>query len=165
MSLLASMASLVLALVAIWLSFKFYDSSKESSEKIEEANRSINASIVKLEEIFKMQYSDTFSIVRDSYQRLLQGAESVEDHDPDEKVDELRKEVFSEIKTLIVKADETDARIGTIQKGLERVVDKAIGESRNIEKEGIEKKAEELIRQVLAPIPRGTTVKVSRLVE
>ncbi|MDQ5845545.1 MAG: hypothetical protein M3539_09650, partial [Acidobacteriota bacterium] len=66
-ALLASMASLALAIVAIWLSFKFYTMSIHSSEKIEEANRAIGASVDRLEKVFQMQYSDTFSMVRDTY--------------------------------------------------------------------------------------------------
>ena len=173
-SLLASMGSLALAIVAIWLSFKFYKMSTDSSEKIEDANRAISASVDKLEEVFKMQYSDTFSMVRDTYsdfrRRLLQGAESIEDNSyvqvkTDAKVNELKKEVFSEIRSLMAKVGETDAKIDPVHEELEKVVDKAIGESRNIEKEGIEKNTEEVIRQVLSRIPRGTTIKVSRLME
>lgn len=173
-SLFASMASLALAIVAIWLSFKFYDRSERSSEKIEEANRSIHASVDKLEEVFKMQYSDTFSMVRDTYsdfrRRLLEGAGSNEDNasaqiQAEEKINQLRKEVFSELRELMAKVSEADGKKVSVHKELEKVVDKAIGESRNIEKEGIEKNTEDVIRQVLSRIPRGTTIKVSRLME
>jgi Na+/melibiose symporter-like transporter len=52
-SFLASVASLVLAVVAIWLSFKFYNMSERSSGKIEEATRAIAASVDRLERVLK----------------------------------------------------------------------------------------------------------------
>jgi len=65
-SLVASVASLILATVAIWLSITFYKMSSQASRATEDAAKGISASVERLENIFEKLYSDTFSVMRET---------------------------------------------------------------------------------------------------
>lgn len=65
-SLLASLASLVLAVVAIWLSIVFFKLSSRASEATTEAAKGIASSVERLEKLFDKLYSDTCSMMRDT---------------------------------------------------------------------------------------------------
>jgi len=60
-SLAASIASLTLAVIAIWLSISFYRQSSRASQATAEAARDVSASAERLEKLFDKLYSDTFS--------------------------------------------------------------------------------------------------------
>ncbi|HZH32396.1 MAG TPA: hypothetical protein VEY11_16645 [Pyrinomonadaceae bacterium] len=162
-SLLASMASLALAIVAIWLSFKFYTMSVHSTEKIEEANRAISASVDRLEKVFQMQYSDTFSMVRDTYsdfrKRLLTDttsasqAEQLVESKADEKIEQLRTEIQSELSNVVNRIGQTDSQISSVQQQISQVVDKAIVRSREVDKEAREETLKERLLSYLSIRP------------
>ena len=65
-SLFSSIAALILAIVAIWLSIVFYRLSSALSAGTTEAAKGINASVEKLENLFDKLYTDTFSMVRET---------------------------------------------------------------------------------------------------
>ena len=65
-SFIASIASLILAILAIWLSFKFFEKSNEASDKTIEASKGIGSSVERLEKLFDKLYSDTFSMMKDT---------------------------------------------------------------------------------------------------
>ena len=169
------MASLALAIVAIWLSFKFYDMSVRSSEKIEEANRAISASVDRLEKVFQMQYSDTFSMVRDTYsdfrKRLLADSsiagqsEQIAENKADEKIEQLRNEVRSELTKVVDKLGQTDARLRTVREQIEEVVDKAITRSREVVKEAKEETAKDRVKTYLLGNPKSSWTLVSLMGE
>jgi len=66
-SFISSIASLILALLSIWLSIKFYKMSTEASNKTNEAAKDIDASVKRLETLFEKIYSDTFGMMKDTY--------------------------------------------------------------------------------------------------
>lgn len=172
-ALLASMASLALALVAIWLSFKFYNMSIRSSEKIEEANRAISASVDRLEKVFQMQYSDTFSMVRDTYtdfrKRLMPEttavaqAEQLAENTADRKVEELRTEIKAELAKIVDRVGQTDAELGSVKTQLEGVVDKAIVRSRKVDQEAAKETLEAFVTSYIENIPFGEKRTVDQL--
>jgi len=174
-ALLASMASLALALVAIWLSFKFYNMSIRSSEKIEEANRAIGASVDRLEKVFQMQYSDTFSMVRDTYtdfrKRLMPETtavaqvEQLAENTADRKVEELRTEIKAELTKIVDRVGQTDAQLGSVRTQLEGVVDKAIVRSRKVDQEAVEETLKAAISSYVATIPFGSRKTMSEVVD
>lgn len=163
-SLLASMASLAMAVVAIWLSFKFYIMSIHSSEKTEEASRAIGASVERLEKVFQMQYSDTFSMVRDTYsdfrKRLLtdnklgEQSEKLAETKADEKLDGVRMEIQAELSKVVDKVGKTDAELNAVRKELAAVIDKAILRSRVVEKEAREETLKDSILRFIRENPR-----------
>ena len=92
-SLTASIASLVLAIVAIWLSLVFFKLSGATSEKANEASRSVMSSVEKLEKIFDKLYSDTFSIMKDTVSDMRKHYWKEE---PDDDIDVELKEKTNE---------------------------------------------------------------------
>jgi|SRR5882724_877989 len=173
-ALLASMASLALALVAIWLSFKFYNMSIHSSEKIEEANRAIGASVDRLEKVFQMQYSDTFSMVRDTYadfrKRLMPEtaavaqAEQLAEKNADKKVEQLRTEIKAELTKIVDRVGQTDAQLGSVKTQLEGVIDKAIVRSRKVDLDALQETLKTSIRSYVDDITRGKKTKTKEVV-
>lgn len=164
-ALLASMASLALAIVAIWLSFKFYTMSIRSSEKIEEANRAIGASVDRLEKVFQMQYSDTFSMVRDTYTDFrkhlmpettaVARAEQLAESAADQKVEQLRTEIGDELTKIVNRVGQTDAQLGSVKTQLEGVIEKAIDRSRKVDQEAVKETLEAAIISYIENIPFG----------
>lgn len=65
-SFIASIASLILAIGAIWLSVVFFRMSDSASKATTEAAKDIAASVERLEKLFDKLYSDTFSMMRDT---------------------------------------------------------------------------------------------------
>ena len=65
-SFIASIASLILAIGAIWLSVVFFRMSDTASKATTEAAKDIAASVERLENLFDKLYSDTFSMMRDT---------------------------------------------------------------------------------------------------
>lgn len=63
---IATIASLVLAIGAIWLSFVFYRMSNEASKETTKASKDIQSSVERLEKIFDKLYSDTFAMMKDT---------------------------------------------------------------------------------------------------
>ncbi|UKA76450.1 hypothetical protein [Arthrobacter sp. FW306-07-I] len=70
--LIASIASLVLAVVAIWLAVVFYRLSRDESESSAQNAQEISTSISRLEKVFDGLYSDTFTIMKDTVTDMRQ---------------------------------------------------------------------------------------------
>ena len=60
-SLAASIASLTLAVIAIWLSVSFYRMSSRAAQSTTEAAKDVAVSVERLEKLFDKLYSDSFS--------------------------------------------------------------------------------------------------------
>lgn len=81
-SLVASLASIIIAGFAIWLSVAFYKMSSAAQQASDETNRQVRSGVNKLESLFNSMYADTFSLVRDSYQAMHRRAwEEVKDEE------------------------------------------------------------------------------------
>lgn len=65
-SIFASITSIVLGIVAIWLSVLFYKMSDKSARESEKSAHSIEASVKKLEILFDKLYSGTFDMMKDT---------------------------------------------------------------------------------------------------
>jgi O6-methylguanine-DNA--protein-cysteine methyltransferase len=164
-ALLASMASLALAIVAIWLSFKFYTMSIRSSEKIEEANRAIGASVDRLEKVFQMQYSDTLSMVRDTYAdfrkhvmpetMVAEHAAQLAENNADRRLEQLRTEIKGELTKIVDRVGQTDAQLGSVTSQLEGVVEKAISRSRRVDQEAVRETLKASVISYTESIPFG----------
>ncbi len=108
-----SIASLVLAIMAIWLSIYFFKMSSSASNEIKRASDDISSSVNKLEELFNKMYSDTFTMLKDTvsdmrknyyHNNSLQNI-NAENKKIQEEINntskEVSKEVLSKIKTEI----------------------------------------------------------------
>lgn len=151
-SLIASLASLILAIVAIWLSFKFFEKSSEASEKTIEASKGISASVERLEKLFDKLYSDTFTMMKDTVSDMRnhiwnKGGKQInnEDHVEEElekkaqeKVDVLKKELSMDLTKMIDKQNITDAKISQLKTELTGLIEKAVSQTRNLEIEARE---------------------------
>ena len=149
--------------------------SIRSSEKIEEANRAIGASVDQLENVFQMQYSDTFSMVRDTYadfrKHLMPAsaavvqAEQIAEKNADKKVEQLRSEIKAELSNIVSKVGQTDAQLSSVKTQLEGVVDEAIARSRKVDKEAVTETAKAAVTSYISRIPFGEKRTVDDVVE
>lgn len=64
--------SLFLGVLAIWLSIKLYRMSESGARRMREAQSAVQQSVEQLDRMFERMYSDTWSLVRDSYQHMHQ---------------------------------------------------------------------------------------------
>lgn len=65
-SIFSSAASLIMAVLAIWLSITFYKMSNASAKEMNGSTEKINSTVAKLEKMFETMYNDTFSMVKDT---------------------------------------------------------------------------------------------------
>lgn len=103
---IATIASLVLAIGAIWLSFVFYKMSNDASKETTKAAKDIQSSVERLEKIFDKLYSDTFSMMKDTVtdmrHHIWRKPEHVKDFkEEDEKVGEIKTSITQEIIEII----------------------------------------------------------------
>lgn len=62
--------SIVLAILAIGQASYIYTRTRQSESRIQEINKEISAEIKKLEEVYRLLYGDTWSLVRESYGKM-----------------------------------------------------------------------------------------------
>jgi hypothetical protein len=146
-SLLASIASLILAIVAIWLSFKFFDKSNEASDKTIEASKGISASVERLEKLFDKLYSDTFTIMKDTVSDMRKHIWTDKDNNKTEvkieeeiekkaqtKVSVLKEELSQDISKILSRQHlNTDAKITALKDELQGLIEKAVNQTRTLE--------------------------------
>ena len=64
LSAIVSITSIILAIVAIFLSILFYCWSKKSNDEIQKATNSLEQTTKNIEELFDKLYTDTFSLMK-----------------------------------------------------------------------------------------------------
>jgi len=169
---IATIASLVLAVGAIWLSFVFYKMSNEASKETTKAAKDIQASVERLEKIFDKLYSDTFSMMKDTVTDMRQhiwkkpDAKNADNFISDEsRISELKNSISQEIIALV--DDKFKASEGNVDKikELDEKIKKALDS-------GIEKTIREQVlptsvvkRRVLNLIRRRGKIKLDDLLK
>ena len=166
-SFIGSIASLILAIVAIWLSFKFFEKSSESSEKTNEAAKGISSSVERLEKLFDKLYSDTFSVMKDTVSDMRKHLwsdksvgsdaeskiETEAENKAESKITEIRSEISNELSKILQrqKIDRriTEDKIANIKEELTVLFEKAISESRNVENIAREETIREFVLRTL----------------
>ncbi len=149
MSLISSIAALILAIVAIALSIAFFRMTSELSTSAKEAAKGIGSSVEKLEKLFDHLYADTFSMMRDTVsdmrkhiwpdesvdaKKLADEAEKL----ADKKVNEVKKNIDADLSQLLRKQRVTDKRLSTVTDEMRELIDRAITDSRRVEREASE---------------------------
>jgi uncharacterized membrane protein len=180
--LIASIASLILAVGAIWLSIVFFKMSNEASQATTEAAKGIDASVKRLENLFDKLYSDTFSMMKDTVSDMRKHIWNGDDSDnvnenkndileeadkkAEEKVQEIKSALDKQLNEILKKQQIADGKVSGIGKELEVLLDNAIQTSRMIESEAREETVRNHILMALRSFSRRQkTVTASELVD
>ncbi|HFV9219140.1 TPA: hypothetical protein ACIAH1_004032 [Enterobacter hormaechei subsp. steigerwaltii] len=134
---IATIASLVLAIGAIWLSFVFYKMSNEASKETTKAAKDIQSSVERLEKIFDKLYSDTFSMMKDTVTDMRQHIwkkpqpnSAVDAIGDDEKINALKNSISREIIGLVdekLKSSEgNEVKIKELEDKIKRTLESGI---------------------------------------
>ena len=156
--LIASIASLALAIIAIWLSFKFFYLSTIASDKTARAAEDISSSVSRLEKLFDKMYSDTFSIVKDTYSDMRSHVWNTEGSDnkleneltqkAEYKIYELKEDLTRELTSIFLKQDNTDTKIDSLKNDISSLIDRAVAQARTVELEAKEETLREYITKI-----------------
>ncbi len=159
-SFVASIASLILAVGAIWLSVVFYRMSNEAAKATTEAAKDIAASVERLEKLFDKLYSDTFSMMRDTVSDMRkhiwptevpeqENAIEEAEKKADEKISELKKVVESQVEELLQRQRIADDKMASLTGEMRSILDRAIVSSRQVDLEAREETVREhILRQL-----------------
>ncbi|CAD5374035.1 conserved hypothetical protein [Rubrivivax sp. A210] len=159
-SFVASIASLILAVGAIWLSVVFYRMSNEAAKATTEAAKDIAASVERLEKLFDKLYSDTFSMMRDTVSDMRkhiwpteapeqENAIEEAEKKADEKISELKKVVENQVAELLQRQRIADDKMASLTGEMRGILDRAIVTSRQVDLEAREETVREhILRQL-----------------
>lgn len=145
-TLIAALASIIIAMIAIWLSIVFFKMSSANSEVIKESSKDIGSNVNKLEKLFEKLYADTFSMMRDTYSDMRKHIwpEDTKDENTyneivektDKRFNELRNEfmetVEGQLRVLSTKQSMTEEVVSELRTNLSRLLDEAISSSRKV---------------------------------
>lgn len=172
----ASVASIVLAIVAIALSIIFFRMSSQLSEQAKSAAERIGSSVERLEGLFNMLYSDTFALMKDTYQDMRKHAwpEGTKVSDDlmteaekktDEKLNVLKENLADQLDQVLSKQMRTESEIARVKKDVQDLVGRAISESRKVEEQAREETMrDDIIRQLRLLAGRKGHVRADTLV-
>lgn len=167
---IGSIASLILAIGAIWLSIVFYRMSTDAAKVTNEAAKGIQASVDRLEKLFDKLYSDTFSMMRDTVQDMRKHmwpedepeqdkvAEEAEKK-ADEKISDIKATMETQISTILQGQRIAEEKMQSIQKEMRHLIDRAIVSSRQVESEA----REETIREHILSAYRRLRIRHPRV--
>ena len=139
-SLVSSIASLILAVGAIWLSIVFYKMSNEAAKETGEAAKGISASVERLEKLFDKLYSDTFSMMRDTVTDMRKHIWNNPETTKSEISEELRKEIEAQVlsaldEKIIPEHDEKEKIAKKLEEAFEEILVKARERKRSVKSE------------------------------
>lgn len=164
-SFISSIASLILAVGAIWLSVVFFKMSDAASKATTEASKDIAASVERLEKLFDRLYSDTFSMMRDTVTDMRKHIWNNPKSDLLER-NEISDAVKSEIETRVKAALEAEG-IGSkekqekVTKQLESVLESAFKNAKVLKSS---LKSERVLESIKANQPISTR-KLAKLLD
>lgn len=155
--LIATIASLVLAVVAIGLSIVFFRMSAELAESTKEASKGIGASVERLEKLFDKLYADTFSMMRDTVSDMRrhiwpEEGTSIEelaaeaDQKTEEKLGDFREHMEEELNKVLSRQVAQEDRV----RSLLALMDQAIESTREVASEAREETIREHILRYLS---------------
>src|SRR5699024_10566087 len=132
-SFIASIASLILAIGAIWLSIVFFKMSEHASKETSKSADKIQSSVDKLEKLFDKLYSDTFSMMKDTVGDMRQHIY----HNPEknnlsfeDKLNSMKDNITKDFKTLLEERfkdlHENGNKIKALESEVEKILEKQI---------------------------------------
>ena len=166
LALVASIASLILAVGAIWLSIVFYKMSDSASKVTTKAASDIDASVQKLEKLFDKLYSDTFSMVKDTVsdmrKHIWSGEDSINqkgdnknnileeaERKAEEKVQNIKSVFDTKLTEILRKQEIADNKVSGLSNELESLLENAIQTSSMVESEAREETLQNNILNVI----------------
>lgn len=166
----ATIASLVLAIGAIWLSVIFYKMSNEASKETTKAAKDIQASVDRLEKIFDKLYSDTFSMMRDTVTDMRQhiwkkpqteGSGDIISNE--EKINEIKDSITQELihsfEEKLKSNGDNETKIKDLEEKIKKIFESGI--QKTITSQSTPKSA--LRRKTLSFIRRFERIRLSQL--
>jgi len=150
----ASVGSLILAVLAIWLSVEFFKMSSEASKATTEAAKGIAASVERLEKFFDKLYADSFSMVRETVSDLRKHAWPIEDSDTvadevekkaEDKMAELNKGIDAQLKEVLGRQEKAELDTTSLRREMRELVASAIRTTRQVDEEAREETTREHI--------------------
>lgn len=119
-SLFSSIASGVLAVVALALSIVFFVLSKQDAERSSKNAQQIAGSVERLEKLFDTLYSDTFSMMRDTYTDMRKHVWRAQPSEADGGQDDAAESpATAQTQELLTRVGEVSAQIGVTGEKLE----------------------------------------------
>jgi len=148
-SLIASVASLVLALLAIGLSITFFWMTHRISERTRADSNRITEGVNKLEVLVGRFYSDTWSEMRDTYSDMRKhiwstdvkqttGIDQEIKAKADERIAQLKDSFGNKVNHIFERQDITDVKIASLKKELIKLMTKLLSESRRVEEQAFD---------------------------
>ncbi len=155
-ALISSIASLILAIGAIWLSIVFFKMSNEASQATTEAAKGIDSSIQRLEDLFDKLYSDTFSMMKDTVSDMRKHIWSSDNNTEkeetsikndiiveaekkaEEKFIEIKSTIDKQLSEILSKQKTSDGKVKDISSEIDKLLNSAIQTSRFVETEARE---------------------------
>lgn len=164
-SFIASIASLILAIGAIWLSVVFYKMSDSASKATTEAAKGIAASVERLEKLFDKLYSDTFSMMRDTVSDMRKHMWPVDNGEQenvveeaekktDARINELRTSMENQLSQTLRSQKMAEHQVRSLQDEMRVLIERAIVKSREAESEAREETIREHILRTLRVMRR-----------
>jgi hypothetical protein len=154
-ALVASVVSVIVAGLAIWLSVTFYGMSSEQAQKTDSSARDIAGHVSRVEQVFDRMYSDTFSMMRDTVADMRKAVWPSQEGDvrPSEELDsklvEVEKDMTARLAEVLERQGEADERLAGIRDQLEDIVQSAISETRRVSSETGEASVRGIITEAL----------------
>jgi len=174
-SLVASIVSVSIAIFAVWLSVTFYRMSENSAKDIKESSKAIGSSVERLEKIFDKLYTDTFSMMRETVSDMRkhiwpdaassERTEELVEKKADHKVEQLRNEIKVELSNVMANLGKTDAKVSSVRRDFEVMIDRVIKQSRSVDKEAREETLVETLKSMLRDFHPGDRVHVDQVVK
>lgn len=125
-SLIASIASLIVAVGAIWLSIVFYKMSSNASNATNEAAKGIDASVQRLEKLFDKLYSDTFSMMKDTVTDMRKHIWNKPPEETGELSDLIKQEIESQVSSVLENSGVKGPNREELTKRLEDVMENVL---------------------------------------
>lgn len=138
----ASIASVAIACIAIWLSVHFYKMSTEQNKDASDAAKDIASSVDKLEKLFDKLYEGTFGMVKDTYadMRKQMWPKTTHDDQPklgeskvDDRLSDIRAEVKQQMSEVMSRQSVSADQTKVISEKLDSLMTKAIEDTRTAE--------------------------------
>ncbi|MFJ5443532.1 hypothetical protein [Pectobacterium sp. CHL-2024] len=167
---IATIASLILAVGAIWLSIIFYKMSDAASKETTTAAKDIKASVERLENLFDKLYSDTFAMMKDTVTDMRQHiwkkpGSNNEQTSIDEKIaneikESVSQEIIKAVEDRLKDLGDNSNKINELESSIKEILDSNLEASL---KKNIIIPRSVLRRRLLSIMKRYRKIKVDKL--
>jgi hypothetical protein len=136
-NLLSAATSIVLAVVALWLSVVFYRMSSNEAQRSQRSAEEISSNVQRLEALFNSMYSDTFSMMRETVTDMRAHVWKAQDEDKNgPSVNEQERVLIDSLIENIAEVSNrlgvTEGRLQELRTEVQPAVKSAIERSQNI---------------------------------